>query len=690
MRRLTIFCHYDKDNIIDDYVVYWIKYMNKLSDIIFISDNDLEDIELEKINYLVIKSIAFRHKGMGATSVKIAYEYAYNNNLLINYDWLFIVNDSIYGPFFDIEPFILRQEKRKKIAYGFTKALLDTENEHIQSTFIAIPKDVFLSNDFLSFISSIKEIKNKNIERETYEYGMSKIIRKIGYKLEGFFDDKEYHGDIYIKYEPVRPAFIDMIKEGYPFVRRTIFTKNYYYIENLNDYLELENIISKECFDNMIKHMNRVINKDELNISINYPWIRQYLREKEEIIQNYYLVNFNYNIELFEKKTFIEKINWIKIYYNDPLMLKCIDKYLVREYIEEKIGYKYLLPIINIYNNYAEIISNFNIYEYNESFIIASTINEDYYIINDKSEYNNEKIHQLSLDLININNNQYLKDLQWCYKYIKPRILIYKYIEKIYKSNKRYKVLCFNSEPKVIKVTVEDNHKKFSNFYDLNWTLLDLKQKYEIYNEKLEKPLHFNEMLGISKKLSQEFPYFVAIDFIDTDEQLYFEKYDFYSNDLLYPLSNEFYNIEWGNMIANPNIVNEYFIMDKDVISRTFSLFEKDYFYKKETLNNYLNIVDSLNNELNNCRNIMSYLKSSIIIKNNKNEDLKLNINWFSLLSIFGIQLFSISNNSNYLRLTVLGIKLTFKVNEESINKIAWWIPIKSLRNNFRNRFNIN
>ncbi|WP_161794295.1 hypothetical protein [Brachyspira hyodysenteriae] len=49
MKRLTIFCHYDKYNIIDDYVIYWLQYMKKLSDIIFVSNCDLHDNEISKI-----------------------------------------------------------------------------------------------------------------------------------------------------------------------------------------------------------------------------------------------------------------------------------------------------------------------------------------------------------------------------------------------------------------------------------------------------------------------------------------------------------------------------------------------------------------------------------------------------------------------------------------------------------------
>ena len=38
MKILTIFAGYDKDNIIDDYVVYYIKELKKIADIIYVAD----------------------------------------------------------------------------------------------------------------------------------------------------------------------------------------------------------------------------------------------------------------------------------------------------------------------------------------------------------------------------------------------------------------------------------------------------------------------------------------------------------------------------------------------------------------------------------------------------------------------------------------------------------------------------
>ena len=65
-----------------------------------------------------------------------------------------------------------------------------------------------------------------------------------------------------------------------------------------------------------------------------------------------------------------------------------------------------------------------------------------------------------------------------------------------------------------------------------------------------------------------------------------------------------------------------------------------------------------------------------------ENEILKLNCNWWTI--------FGISNNSEYLKVTLFGIKIIIKITPEKINKITWWIPVKKLRDNFRNKFNTN
>ena len=61
-------------------------------------------------------------------------------------------------------------------------------------------------------------------------------------------------------------------------------------------------------------------------------------------------------------------------------------------------------------------------------------------------------------------------------------------------------------------------------------------------------------------------------------------------------------------------------------------------------------------------------------------EEYKLKIPWFEIFNIY--------NNSNILKIVIFGIKIIIKITPKKINKIAWWIPVKKLRDNFRNKFN--
>ena len=51
------------------------------------------------------------------------------------------------------------------------------------------------------------------------------------------------------------------------------------------------------------------------------------------------------------------------------------------------------------------------------------------------------------------------------------------------------------------------------------------------------------------------------------------------------------------------------------------------------------------------------------------------------------VRLFGIYNTREYLIFYFFGIKISFRMNEERVNKLAWWIPFKKLRENFRNKF---
>lgn len=97
MKRTAVFAHYDKNNLIQDYVVYYLSELKKCAEkIIFVSDSDVLPVELKKIEDIVEHSIIGRHGEYDFGSYKRGFLYAKENNLLTTCEELILANDSCY------------------------------------------------------------------------------------------------------------------------------------------------------------------------------------------------------------------------------------------------------------------------------------------------------------------------------------------------------------------------------------------------------------------------------------------------------------------------------------------------------------------------------------------------------------------------------------------------------------------
>lgn len=66
-------------------------------------------------------------------------------------------------------------------------------------------------------------------------------------------------------------------------------------------------------------------------------------KAKEKYIKKQFKKYLGYEIDFKkEPETFTQKIQFRKLYDNNPLYSICADKYRVREYVKEKIGEEYL------------------------------------------------------------------------------------------------------------------------------------------------------------------------------------------------------------------------------------------------------------------------------------------------------------------------------------------------------------
>jgi hypothetical protein len=224
-------------------------------------------------------------------------------------------------------------------------------------------------------------------------------------------------------------------------------------------------------------------------------------------------------------QTFNDKLQWLKLYDRKPEYVQMVDKYEVRKYIADKIGEKYLISLIGVWDKFDDI--NFN--DLPDQFVLKCTHNSGGIIIcRDKRCFNMQYARRKMKSWLG--HNFYYYGREWPYKNVKPRIIAEKYMaDESGIELKDYKIHCFHGEPKIIQVDFgrfTNRHKR--NFYSLAWEYQPFSLLYPTHQEtKIKKPESLIVMLQLAKKLSQNIPY-IRVDLYSIMQEIYFGELTFY------------------------------------------------------------------------------------------------------------------------------------------------------------------
>lgn len=268
--------------------------------------------------------------------------------------------------------------------------------------------------------------------------------------------------------------------------------------------------------------------------------------EKITIFQ--YLIKNNHRPDLKNPKELTEKLLWLKLNYYTENYGKYVDKYEVRNYVEKKIGKKYLNELFGVYHSVSQI--NFDTLP--NQFVLKGTHGSGYNIIVEDRSQLNIKQTKKKLNWF-LSQNYYDKFQEAIYKNVKPRIIAEKYISKIDNySVVEYKFYCYSGVPKYIYAEKKklDNIQKC--FYDLEWNKI-LPQKHNpIFIESIfMKPNNLEEMLEVATKLSEGF-IFMRVDLYSVGNKITFGELTFFTSAGLIKSTIERFNTEYGDLIELP------------------------------------------------------------------------------------------------------------------------------------------
>lgn len=190
MKRIAFFAHYDRDGLIDDYVLYYLRGLAKVADrILFASDCELRPGEAMKLSGLAELVFAARHCEYDFGSWKRCFEAVRYD--LTEWDELIIANDSCFAPVFSFEPLFERVEPNVPVWGASYEVFRDGavrpqnfgpalpgEVAFLNSYFMVFRRPVLDDSAFFDFWRAVRALPTKEEVIERYEVGLSALLQR--------------------------------------------------------------------------------------------------------------------------------------------------------------------------------------------------------------------------------------------------------------------------------------------------------------------------------------------------------------------------------------------------------------------------------------------------------------------------------------------------------------------------------
>lgn len=226
---------------------------------------------------------------------------------------------------------------------------------------------------------------------------------------------------------------------------------------------------------------------------------------------------FEYTGKLPTEKleTLNEKIIWASMFDVTPLKVQCADKYLVRDYVKETIGEKYLIKLLAVFDDICAVkMDNLP----NKFVVKFSEGSGKVYLVPEKSKLDINALMKRIRDWVL--NDFWTLRMEMQYKDSVRKIMV----EEFLNTKIEYKLWMFHGKCKFIKIEImndfAENGKpanQYGKYFFPDWVPADFKTIGNEPDFDVPRPACLDELIICAEKLSKPFD-FVRVDFYETQD----------------------------------------------------------------------------------------------------------------------------------------------------------------------------
>lgn len=274
----------------------------------------------------------------------------------------------------------------------------------------------------------------------------------------------------------------------------------------------------------------------------------------ELMVKLQYKIKLGRSLNLKNPKRFTEKLQWLKLYYRNDMMIKCVDKYDVREYVKSKGLVEILIPCYGLFNDIEEI----DFSKLPKEYVVKDTLGgggNSVIIVKNDNEIDVNSLKARISSWLNIPTNNIDDGREWPYSEgNRHRVIIEMYISTEDNVLIEYKFFCFGGKVEFLYVLTDRILGKdvALGVFNRDFKQMDVFRADERYLDMtIPTPSNFKEMIRIAEILSSDFPH-ARIDLYNKEGQVLFGEITFFDGSGYMKFEPDEFDYTAGSLLELP------------------------------------------------------------------------------------------------------------------------------------------